>query len=79
MRVTLDIWRQDGPKAKGRFERHVVEDAEPEWSILELLDRLNDQIVENPSARRPSRSSVTWPSIARAWTAWCRPAEPSTS
>ena len=47
MRVTLDIWRQDGPNAKGRFERHVVEDAEPEWSILELLDRLNDQIVEN--------------------------------
>ena len=47
MRVELDIWRQNGPDAKGHFEHHVVEDAEPEWSLLELLDRLNDQIVEN--------------------------------
>ncbi|WP_128772694.1 succinate dehydrogenase/fumarate reductase iron-sulfur subunit [Actinomyces oricola] len=46
MRVTLDIWRQDGPRAGGRFETHVVEDAEPEMSLLELLDRLNDQIIE---------------------------------
>ena len=47
MRVELDIWRQNGPDAKGHFEHHIVEDAEPEWSLLELLDRLNDQIVEN--------------------------------
>ncbi|GAE79031.1 succinate dehydrogenase iron-sulfur protein [Cutibacterium acnes JCM 18920] len=47
MKVELDIWRQNGPDAKGHFEHHVVEDAEPEWSLLELLDRLNDQIVEN--------------------------------
>lgn len=46
MRVTLDIWRQPGPNAEGHFETHVVSDAEPEMSILELLDRLNDQIVE---------------------------------
>lgn len=46
MKVTLDIWRQAGPRAKGGFETHVVEDAEPEMSLLELLDRLNDQIVE---------------------------------
>lgn len=46
MRVELEIWRQDSPTAKGRFERHVVEDATPEMSLLELLDRLNDQLVE---------------------------------
>lgn len=46
MRVTLEIWRQDGPRAEGFFETHVVEDAEPEMSLLELLDRLNDQIIE---------------------------------
>lgn len=46
MKVTLDIWRQAGPRAKGEFENYVVNDAEPEMSILELLDRLNDQIIE---------------------------------
>lgn len=51
MKVELDIWRQNGPDAKGHFEHHVVEDAEPEWSLLELLDRLNDQIVENDGIR----------------------------
>lgn len=46
MRVELEIWRQDSFDDKGRFERHVVEDATPEMSLLELLDRLNDQIFE---------------------------------
>ena len=46
MRVELEIWRQDGPRAQGFFESHVVEDAEPQMSLLELLDRLNDQIIE---------------------------------
>ena len=41
MRVELEIWRQDGPRAQGFFESHVVEDAEPQMSLLELLDRLN--------------------------------------
>lgn len=45
MKVELEIWRQDGPRANGRFETHVVDDAEPEMSLLELLDRLNDQII----------------------------------
>ncbi|WP_296137221.1 succinate dehydrogenase/fumarate reductase iron-sulfur subunit [uncultured Tessaracoccus sp.] len=44
MRVELEIWRQDSPADEGRFERHVVEDATPEMSLLELLDRLNDQL-----------------------------------
>ena len=47
MRVELEIWRQDGPRARGFFESHVVEDAEPQMSLLELLDRLNDQIIES--------------------------------
>ncbi|RAX19452.1 MULTISPECIES: succinate dehydrogenase/fumarate reductase iron-sulfur subunit [Actinomyces] len=46
MRVELEIWRQDGPRARGRFESYTVDDAEPEMSLLELLDRLNDQIIE---------------------------------
>ena len=46
MRVELEIWRQDGPMSEGRFETHVVTDATPEMSLLELLDRLNDQLAE---------------------------------
>ena len=46
MRVELEIWRQDGPMSEGRFETHVVTDATPEMSLLELLDRLNDQLSE---------------------------------
>ena len=46
MRVEIEIWRQDSPHDEGRFEEHVVEDATPEMSLLELLDRLNDQLAE---------------------------------
>lgn len=46
LRVELEIWRQNGPQDKGRFETHVIEDATPEMSLLELLDRLNDQLVD---------------------------------
>ena len=47
MRVEIEIWRQDGPDADGRFETHTVTDAAAEMSLLELLDRLNDQLVES--------------------------------
>lgn len=43
----MDVWRQDGPDDPGRLERHQVGDATPEMSILELLDRLNDALVED--------------------------------
>ncbi|NLH69377.1 MAG: succinate dehydrogenase/fumarate reductase iron-sulfur subunit [Brooklawnia sp.] len=46
MRIELEVWRQDGPQDRGRFEQYVVVDATPEMSLLELLDRLNDQLVE---------------------------------
>ncbi len=45
MRVTLDVWRQAGPDAPGEFERHEVDDATPEMTLLELLDRVNDALV----------------------------------
>ena len=46
MRIELEVWRQDGPQEPGRFAHYVVSDATPEMSLLELLDRLNDQLVE---------------------------------
>ncbi|MDR1189562.1 MAG: succinate dehydrogenase/fumarate reductase iron-sulfur subunit [Bifidobacteriaceae bacterium] len=47
MRLILEVWRQDGPDAEGSFETHLIEDATPEMSLLELLDRLNHQLVED--------------------------------
>lgn len=46
MRIELEVWRQDGPGEPGRFEQYVVDDATAEMSLLELLDRLNEQLVE---------------------------------
>lgn len=46
MKLVIDVWRQQNPQDKGRFETHQVDDAAPEMSVLELLDRLNDQLVE---------------------------------
>jgi len=46
LRLEIEVWRQDGPEDRGAFETHVVTDATPEMSLLELLDRLNDQLVE---------------------------------
>lgn len=46
MRVELEIWRQDSPDSPGGFETHIVDDATEEMSLLELLDRLNDQLFE---------------------------------
>lgn len=46
MRLIIDVWRQDRPGATGHYETHRVDDATPEMSLLELLDRLNSQLVE---------------------------------
>lgn len=45
MRLTLQIWRQADTAAAGGYQDYVVEDAQPEMSLLELLDRLNDTLV----------------------------------
>ena len=45
MRLTLRVWRQAGPEAAGYFEDHVVEDATPEMSFLEMLDLLNERLT----------------------------------
>ncbi len=47
MRLTIDVWRQDNPGDAGHYETHEVDDATPEMSLMELLDRLNFDLVEN--------------------------------
>ena len=46
MRLVLEVWRQANPADQGRFETHEVDDATPEMSVVELLDRLNERLVE---------------------------------
>ena len=46
MHLTLVVWRQAGPNAKGAFERYEVPDVSPDMSFLEMLDVLNERLTE---------------------------------
>ena len=43
--LTLQIWRQDGPKAQGHFETHHMTGISEDMSFLELLDIVNDGLL----------------------------------
>jgi succinate dehydrogenase / fumarate reductase iron-sulfur subunit len=45
MRITLNVWRQQGPTAAGGFETYHVPDVSPDMSLLELLDVLNQRLT----------------------------------
>jgi succinate dehydrogenase / fumarate reductase iron-sulfur subunit len=45
MNITLHVWRQAGPKAKGEMETIAVPDINPDMSFLEMLDIVNDRLV----------------------------------
>ena len=45
MKLTLKIWRQSGPKDKGRIVDYPVSDVSEDMSFLEMLDVLNDNLV----------------------------------
>jgi succinate dehydrogenase / fumarate reductase iron-sulfur subunit len=44
MKLNLMVWRQNGPRDKGRFEKHIVE-ANEHMSFLEMFDVLNEQLL----------------------------------
>ena len=46
MRLTLKIWRQDGPDATGGFETYTVDDISEDMSFLEMLDELNENLQD---------------------------------
>lgn len=46
MNLTLKIWRQPGPDAKGQFISYPISDISPDSSFLEMMDVLNEQLVE---------------------------------
>ena len=44
--LTLKIWRQPGPEARGEFKTYRVSDISTDMSFLEMLDVLNGQLIE---------------------------------
>ena len=51
MNLTLKIWRQEGPQAKGQMVTYQVKDISPDMSFLEMLDVLNEQL--NDAGQEP--------------------------
>ena len=45
MKLKLKVWRQKGPKDKGRLEVYVADDVSPDMSFLEMLDVVNQGLV----------------------------------
>ena len=46
MKLTLKIWRQDGPNTLGAFKEYVVDGITPHMTMLDAIDFLNEQLVE---------------------------------
>ncbi len=46
MNLTLKVWRQKGPSAKGEMKSYPVSDVSSDMSFLEMLDVLNEELVE---------------------------------
>lgn len=46
MHVRLKVWRQQSPVIKGKFVSYSVENVNPEMSMLECLDVLNEELIE---------------------------------
>ncbi|WP_185991651.1 succinate dehydrogenase/fumarate reductase iron-sulfur subunit [Janibacter cremeus] len=45
MNLTLKVWRQEGPAAKGGLVTYEMTDVSPDMSFLEMLDVLNERLV----------------------------------
>jgi succinate dehydrogenase / fumarate reductase iron-sulfur subunit len=45
MKLTLKIWRQKNPSVKGAFVKYAMDDVDPEMSMLECLDVLNETLI----------------------------------
>ena len=43
--LTLKVWRQSGPNARGRFETYLVENISEDMSFLEMFDVLNENLI----------------------------------
>jgi succinate dehydrogenase / fumarate reductase iron-sulfur subunit len=43
--ITIKVWRQNGPKEKGRFETIKLTNISTDNSFLEMMDILNEQLI----------------------------------
>ena len=44
--LTLQVWRQDGPLAEGRFVTYAASGISTDASFLEMLDIVNERLIE---------------------------------
>jgi len=47
LNVTLQVWRQEGPEARGRFETYEARNIPTDSSFLEMLDVVNEDLIED--------------------------------
>lgn len=45
MKLTVRIWRQQGPQDRGRMVSYRVDEVSPDMSFLEMLDVLNQDLI----------------------------------
>lgn len=45
LNLTLKIWRQPGPNARGEFQTYEMHNVSTDMSFLEMLDVLNEQLI----------------------------------
>lgn len=45
MKLTLKVWRQKNRKTKGKFVTYKMDDVNPDMSMLECLDVLNETLI----------------------------------
>lgn len=46
MDLTLHVWRQNGPKDKGKLETYPAKGISPDMSFLEMLDEVNEDLIK---------------------------------
>ena len=47
MRLALKVWRQKGPKEKGKIVDYEIDDISGDMSFLEMMDVLNAELIDN--------------------------------
>jgi succinate dehydrogenase / fumarate reductase iron-sulfur subunit len=45
MKLTLKIWRQSGPEAKGKMVTYPIDGVDGDMSFLEMMDVLNEELI----------------------------------
>ena len=45
MKLTLKVWRQQGPTSSGHFETYDMPEVSPDMSFLEMIDVLNERLI----------------------------------